>query len=262
MLPDVGSTIVPPGLSRPSRSAASIIASPMRSFTEPPGFRYSSFARSSPGTSRASRSSRTIGRVPDELEDGRVLAARPCGRSLLRALSARAPRSRRSDRAWSRMACDSSAGRGRQPGSSLVHHHARASVVQRRRPSGWRPAPSRSRSSQRARCSSDRRKTIVLQVKPMSSHQRRAGTRKWTRSSAPSTSSPSLDHERERLTAARALRCRRCRLRGAPPGCREQSQAHVPVQVRPPERTRCGVGAKQNGFAIQTSVVPGKRTSA
>src|SRR3954470_4626961 len=44
VLPEVGSTIVPPGLSFPSRSAASIIGSPIRSFTEPPGFRYSSFA--------------------------------------------------------------------------------------------------------------------------------------------------------------------------------------------------------------------------
>ena len=38
MLPDVGSTIVPPGFSRPSRSAASIIAIATRSFTLPPGF--------------------------------------------------------------------------------------------------------------------------------------------------------------------------------------------------------------------------------
>ena len=38
MLPDVGSTIVPPGCSRPSRSAASIIAIATRSFTLPPGF--------------------------------------------------------------------------------------------------------------------------------------------------------------------------------------------------------------------------------
>ena len=37
MLPDVGSTIVPPGFSRPSRSAASIIATATRSFTLPPG---------------------------------------------------------------------------------------------------------------------------------------------------------------------------------------------------------------------------------
>ena len=64
MLPDVGSTIVPPGRSFPSRSAASIIASPIRSFTEPPGFRYSSFASSSPGTLRLRRSSRTIGVEP------------------------------------------------------------------------------------------------------------------------------------------------------------------------------------------------------
>ena len=45
MLPLVGSMIVPPGLSRPSRSAASIIGSPIRSFTEPPGLSISSFAR-------------------------------------------------------------------------------------------------------------------------------------------------------------------------------------------------------------------------
>ena len=64
VLPEVGSTIVPPGLSRPSASAASIIAIPMRSFTEPPGLRNSSFASSSPGTSRESRSSRTIGVSP------------------------------------------------------------------------------------------------------------------------------------------------------------------------------------------------------
>jgi hypothetical protein len=64
VFPEVGSTIVPPGLSRPSRSAASIIESPMRSLTEPPGFRYSSLARSSPGTSRESFSSRTIGVCP------------------------------------------------------------------------------------------------------------------------------------------------------------------------------------------------------
>ena len=38
MLPDVGSTIVPPGCSRPSRSAASTIAIATRSFTLPPGF--------------------------------------------------------------------------------------------------------------------------------------------------------------------------------------------------------------------------------
>ena len=44
MLPLVGSTITPPGFSRPARSAASIIGSAMRSFTEPPGFMCSSLA--------------------------------------------------------------------------------------------------------------------------------------------------------------------------------------------------------------------------
>ena len=39
--------IVPPGLSRPSRSAASIIGRPMRSLTEPPGLSISSLARRS-----------------------------------------------------------------------------------------------------------------------------------------------------------------------------------------------------------------------
>ena len=44
MLPEVGSTITPPGRSLPCRSAVSTIRSAMRSFTEPPGFRYSIFA--------------------------------------------------------------------------------------------------------------------------------------------------------------------------------------------------------------------------
>src|SRR6266550_336355 len=44
VLPDVASTIRPPGLRRPSRSAASIIATPIRSFTEPPGLKNSALA--------------------------------------------------------------------------------------------------------------------------------------------------------------------------------------------------------------------------
>ncbi len=44
VLPDVASTIVVrPGSIRPSASAASIIATPMRSFTDPPGLNASSF---------------------------------------------------------------------------------------------------------------------------------------------------------------------------------------------------------------------------
>jgi hypothetical protein len=44
VLPDVGSTMVPPGFSSPDASAASIIFSAMRSFTLPPGLKYSTFA--------------------------------------------------------------------------------------------------------------------------------------------------------------------------------------------------------------------------
>jgi len=47
VLPLVGSTIVPPGCSCPDSSAASIIRVAMRSFTEPPGLRYSTFASTS-----------------------------------------------------------------------------------------------------------------------------------------------------------------------------------------------------------------------
>ncbi len=44
VLPEVGSTMVPPGFNSPWRSAASIIRIPMRSLTLPPGFSISSFA--------------------------------------------------------------------------------------------------------------------------------------------------------------------------------------------------------------------------
>ena len=45
VFPLVGSMIVPPGFKRPFASASSIIFSPIRSFTLPPGFIISSFAR-------------------------------------------------------------------------------------------------------------------------------------------------------------------------------------------------------------------------
>ena len=70
MLPDVGSTIVPPGLRSPARSAASIIGSPIRSLTEPPGFSVSSLARirgcasSAPEVAAGMRVSRTSGVSP------------------------------------------------------------------------------------------------------------------------------------------------------------------------------------------------------
>ena len=65
VLPEVDSTIVlRPGSIRPSASAASIIATPMRSLTLPPGLYASSFAISSAPQSGARRVSRTIGVPP------------------------------------------------------------------------------------------------------------------------------------------------------------------------------------------------------
>jgi hypothetical protein len=66
VLPEVGSTSTVPGLIRPARSAASIIATPMRSLTELMGLKNSSFAASSAPTpcALARRSRRTIGVAP------------------------------------------------------------------------------------------------------------------------------------------------------------------------------------------------------
>src|SRR5579875_2265139 len=66
VLPLVGSMIVPPGASRPSRSAASIIARQMRSFTLPAGFKFSSFIHTSAPTpsSCGRRERRTTGVAP------------------------------------------------------------------------------------------------------------------------------------------------------------------------------------------------------
>ena len=52
VLPEVGSTIVPPGCSAPDFSAASTIRSAMRSFTEPPGLKYSTLASTVAGDVR------------------------------------------------------------------------------------------------------------------------------------------------------------------------------------------------------------------
>src|SRR5205823_11856209 len=99
VLPEVGSTIVPPGLSFPSRLACSIIGRPIRSFTEPPGFRYSSLASSAGPTSWPTLSSRTIGVAPTR--SSRVGYSRatplesldrdPCGFALPDVLRAHSP---------------------------------------------------------------------------------------------------------------------------------------------------------------------------
>jgi hypothetical protein len=66
VFPLVASTIVVrPGSIRPSRSAASTIATPIRSLTEPPGLNISSLAKTEPVASSGSiRRSSTIGVRP------------------------------------------------------------------------------------------------------------------------------------------------------------------------------------------------------
>src|SRR4051794_14376159 len=65
VLPLVGSTTTArPGLISPSSSAASIIATPIRSLTEPPGLKYSSLAQTCAPSPSAMRSSSTIGVPP------------------------------------------------------------------------------------------------------------------------------------------------------------------------------------------------------
>src|SRR5207244_9495549 len=64
VFPEVGSTIVPPGRRRPSRSAASIIRSPIRSLTEPPGLSISSLPSRVHSTSGPILSSRNSGVRP------------------------------------------------------------------------------------------------------------------------------------------------------------------------------------------------------
>jgi hypothetical protein len=66
VLPLVGSTMVPPGFNRPSRSAAMIISSAGRSFDDPPGLVVSIFIASTQSIPWISlvRFSRTSGVLP------------------------------------------------------------------------------------------------------------------------------------------------------------------------------------------------------
>ena len=87
VLPLVASTIVVlPGSIRPSRSAASIIATPIRSFTLPPGLNASSLANSSTSSSAATLGQLHHRRAPDVLgnvgRDSRHSAANPRERRL------------------------------------------------------------------------------------------------------------------------------------------------------------------------------------
>ncbi len=64
VFPDVGSTIVPPGRRYPSRSAASISDTAIRSLIEPPGLKASSLAITCGATPAPIRDSRTSGVFP------------------------------------------------------------------------------------------------------------------------------------------------------------------------------------------------------
>src|SRR4051794_38995831 len=64
VLPEVGSTIVPPGRSAPEASAASIIRTAIRSLTEPPGLKYSTLAITWPSRPAVTFRSRTRGVFP------------------------------------------------------------------------------------------------------------------------------------------------------------------------------------------------------
>ena len=64
VLPLVPSTIVPPGLKRPSASASSIILSAIRSFTELPGLKVSYLAKTKQGKDAVSLLTFTIGVFP------------------------------------------------------------------------------------------------------------------------------------------------------------------------------------------------------
>ncbi|OBH74232.1 hypothetical protein A5682_03995 [Mycobacterium mantenii] len=102
MLPEVGSTMVPPGRSCPLASAASIILTAIRSFELPPGLRYSTLAATMPAPSGTTEFSRTNGVPP------------------MRSLMCCAIRMRSSSQAVSRGAQLRSAGLRRRPASYSV----------------------------------------------------------------------------------------------------------------------------------------------
>src|SRR5689334_3536191 len=67
VLPLVGSTMVPPGFSSPLCSAASIMRRAMRSFTDPPGLKYSTLARTVAWMPAVTLLSLTSGVLPTRL---------------------------------------------------------------------------------------------------------------------------------------------------------------------------------------------------
>ena len=70
MLPLVGSTMVAPGLSLPSRSAVSIMFRQMRSLTDPPGLNDSILAHTSASFLPGRASEFNHGSGADQIQDG------------------------------------------------------------------------------------------------------------------------------------------------------------------------------------------------
>src|SRR5262249_38602576 len=82
VLPEVGSMIVPPGRSAPEASAASTMRSAIRSFTDPPGLKYSTLAstagapRPAPPSPRVTVRSLTTAACPPTMLRGHWWTAR------------------------------------------------------------------------------------------------------------------------------------------------------------------------------------------
>jgi len=105
---------------------------------------------------------------------------------------------------------------------------------------------------QRSTISSDRKRSIVFQLKTISSHHRRAGSAKWTIpspvSSPPHTdnsiASPEIPHE---VSTRPSL----CNVAMMP----RLSQIQLPNHRRPLTSVTNGVGTAENGLAIKISPV-------
>ena len=119
-----------------------------------------------------------------------------------------------------------------------------------------RPRPCSRRH--RSRCSSDRKRSMVAQLKPMSSHQCAAGTAKWTTYSE-------LESRPSRISSRRPSPQSGQRHETLPSDLSmamipSESQMQLPQKVLPLHLTVYGVGSAEKGFAIQIYGVPGART--
>ena len=141
---------------------------------------------------------------------------------------------------------------GRQSGERRSCHQATASsarVVTGIVAPGSRPA------SQRATCSSDRKRFIALQVKTMSSHQRAAGTRQWkTQALVAGTTVVDVDLDAARRSRGSSSRSdRRC---GARRRCRTRPRRSSRTTGARPPRRGAGSATAENGFAIRSARRP------